>query len=917
MITRKFRTILIASILVLINISFTLSAEDAPAIGKDEGLFKINFNLPEGMVSPPEKYSFMLYAIPQGSTLENENPVRCVIIEPNSSNVTVYVPIKIPGGKDSANYKICYIPLDMPGFTSGVANDKYCSVDDKNYFFNIKAGEVSTITLELLQGIKVSGLIEVPASAKPGKYLSIRFFSGSPTALNYSANTISRVIDPKAKIPYSVYLPKDMDFGIEVLDLFGKNISGIESNVLHTSQNGGDGIVKNFQIRDLQPISFIESDIEAQVREQLKKPTGQLYEYMLNGVNTLIIWGNKVKSLADLAYFKRINILVITKCNNFESYSEIIGRMQSIENLYIGETPLKDLSFISNLQNLKRLTLYEDRLTDISTLSKMKYLPYLSLADSGLKNSSSIANISQLTTLILTIKPGEDLSYLKKCSSLEDLEINANWNKVDFSFVKSLTKLKKLSLLKVSVYSDLSVLENPGTDVKVVTDSGNDPETPAFMWGPESLKLHIALNNKVRQILEKIIKPGMSDIEKELAIHDYIATNTRYDYDTLNMKIKSDNMASSAYGSLINNLAMCGGYSNAFYLLMNSVGVECRLVYGKAKVFDVFENHGWNIVKLDGEYYMVDTTWAAPKTADAAAISYNYFNCTSQEWRAVRQWDETKYPECTGTKYRYAAYNRKEPTPIAVIPVVIPDKPKEVITPKEKTSREASSRPFVMVYAGPVVSPYSNYYPKEKTAFDFQIATYEVTQASWKALMGKNPSTRKGDTLPVENVSWLDSITYCNKLSQKERLKPYYTIDTRKKTVTRNPKSSGYRLPTDLEWEYAATGGEKSKSMAYSGGEDGVVVNSSAIAVGGSKGGNELGICDMSGNVAEWCWDAETDLKDTISFPKESYSITSTHLFRGGSYNSGLKNTGINYRVRSAVESKQTIKGLRLARNKN
>ena len=80
--------------------------------------------------------------------------------------------------------------------------------------------------------------------------------------------------------------------------------------------------------------------------------------------------------------------------------------------------------------------------------------------------------------------------------------------------------------------------------------------------------------------------------------------------------------------------------------------------------------------------------------------------------------------------------------------------------------------------------------------------------------MGNNPSKFRGDSLPVEMVSWYDCIAYCNKRSIKEGLEPYYSIDsinkdtinkseldTIKWLVTSNEKANGYRLPTEAEWE--------------------------------------------------------------------------------------------------------------------
>ena len=262
----------------------------------------------------------------------------------------------------------------------------------------------------------------------------------------------------------------------------------------------------------------------------------------------------------------------------------------------------------------------------------------------------------------------------------------------------------------------------------------------------------------------------------------------------------------------------------------------------------------------------------------------------------------------------------------------------------ERSEKSEQKDSLVFVKGGTFINTKSNYYGKNVTLEDFYIGKYEVTQQEWMEVMGSNPSQFQGSSLPVEMLSWYDAVEYCNRRSIKEGLEPYYNInkdtkdpdnksgnDNIKWTVTINEGVKGYRLPTEAEWEYAAGGGQLSKSYTYSGSNNADEVawywrnagdqyltgewnwpiienNNNATQPAGTKKPNELGIYDMSGNVREWCWNwyADGDLNSTSG----SYRVV-----KGGGWIGGVNNNESAFRGKFESSGLGPDQGFRVIRS--
>jgi hypothetical protein len=218
--------------------------------------------------------------------------------------------------------------------------------------------------------------------------------------------------------------------------------------------------------------------------------------------------------------------------------------------------------------------------------------------------------------------------------------------------------------------------------------------------------------------------------------------------------------------------------------------------------------------------------------------------------------------------------------------------------------------------------------PGPGVANAFYLGKYEVTQGEWEQVMGYNPSNfhRKNSKMagletskfPVETMSWFDSVEFCNKLSEREGLKPYYALAVTKRQTdgkrideaeVKILGGSGYRIPKDAEWEHGCRAGTKTKYHCGDKDDDLLeyawfIKNSEGRTHEvGAKKPNAFGLYDMHGNVFEFNEEMLLNAKGVLEI-----------ISRGGSHNNPAGSCAVAARYHGLLANRHHSIGLRVAR---
>ena len=157
-----------------------------------------------------------------------------------------------------------------------------------------------------------------------------------------------------------------------------------------------------------------------------------------------------------------------------------------------------------------------------------------------------------------------------------------------------------------------------------------------FKYLDNEYEARMAKIDHVFATIKKSLPKGATGFDKAKAVYDYLIRHVAYDYDyTGNSLIESETTSSYADGALVDEKAVCSGYSRAFKMMMDRFGIPCMCVANK--------DHEWNIVRIEGNCYHIDVTWAG--TAENSGE--RYFCVTDAE--IYQDHDKPSYtvPECT------------------------------------------------------------------------------------------------------------------------------------------------------------------------------------------------------------------------------------------------------------------------------
>ncbi|MBR2590198.1 MAG: hypothetical protein IKE65_04670 [Clostridia bacterium] len=157
-----------------------------------------------------------------------------------------------------------------------------------------------------------------------------------------------------------------------------------------------------------------------------------------------------------------------------------------------------------------------------------------------------------------------------------------------------------------------------------------------YLYSEEEYTRRLEQMQSIYETIKKELPKDADDFHKAKAVYDYLIEHCAYDYDYTGNSLKEgDTTASYADGALVDELAVCSGYSRAFKWMMDRFGIPCMCISNS--------DHEWNLVRIEDDYYHIDVTWA-----DTADNSDNKYFCVSdEEIYKDHEKPKLKIPKCT------------------------------------------------------------------------------------------------------------------------------------------------------------------------------------------------------------------------------------------------------------------------------
>lgn len=367
---------------------------------------------------------------------------------------------------------------------------------------------------------------------------------------------------------------------------------------------------------DKTVVTFPDPGLEQLIRSTINKPTGAIYR-------------------SDVAHLTSLNSdLKHTRIRSLKGIEALSG----LTHIKLDDNLIKDLTPLKSLTKLQSLSLARNSIEDLSPLSALKQLESLNVGYNFIRTPDVLAQLPEISSLLINdnaITSIDKLAVLKKLNFLNISDTAVS----DISVIKGMPALTALNL-DGSPIADLS------------------PMKGKKLSGYDSAEEIQALGKKAREIIEATIKPGMTDLEKETAIHDYLIDLVTYDDSEFNRGIPTKTSPYSAYGALIEQYAVCDGYARALQILGKLAGLDMFYVVGHTSIA-----HAWNLIRLDGVYYHVDATLDDPEDLWGGALPdspeeerlYEFhkrmnFNVAIENRQQAISWDTERYPSANQHK---------------------------------------------------------------------------------------------------------------------------------------------------------------------------------------------------------------------------------------------------------------------------